>query len=226
LAIDEQPTKEAKMKTSAKNRNPVLAEAIFVMWPSVAAFCREYGFSNQYIGELLYLKKSPLNADNDWLPTCLKLSEIFGISVSDLFHLKLYGIEDPDAVEEIPFSHLPRGAFIYGVPAPKSLATEITDKLFLEALASAFLILSPKEERIVKLRFGLEDGCEYSYEEIGQMLGKSHERIRQIVLKSLRKLRWYGNMKIDPVTQRHTIRRNPSLEELWEEKYFLDCQQE
>ena len=52
--------------------------------------------------------------------------------------------------------------------------------------------LTPREERIIKMRFGLEDGTEYTLEEVGQNFGVTRERIRQIEAKALRKLRHPG----------------------------------
>jgi RNA polymerase primary sigma factor len=49
--------------------------------------------------------------------------------------------------------------------------------------------LTPREERIIKMRFGLEDGSEHTLEEVGQSFQVTRERIRQIEAKALRKLR-------------------------------------
>jgi RNA polymerase primary sigma factor len=49
--------------------------------------------------------------------------------------------------------------------------------------------LAPSERRVLKLRFGLFDGQERTLEEIGMRLGVTHERIRQIEARALRKLR-------------------------------------
>jgi len=58
---------------------------------------------------------------------------------------------------------------------------EITD----EVLAT----LTPREEKVIKMRFGLEDGSEHTLEEVGQSFAVTRERIRQIEAKALRKLR-------------------------------------
>jgi len=49
--------------------------------------------------------------------------------------------------------------------------------------------LTPREEKVIKMRFGLDDGSEHTLEEVGQSFAVTRERIRQIEAKALRKLR-------------------------------------
>jgi RNA polymerase primary sigma factor len=49
--------------------------------------------------------------------------------------------------------------------------------------------LTPREEMVIKLRFGIGDGSERTLEEVGQIFSVTRERIRQIEAKALRKLR-------------------------------------
>ena len=49
--------------------------------------------------------------------------------------------------------------------------------------------LTPREEKIMKMRFGLEDGSEHTLDEVGRAFAVTRERIRQIEAKALRKLR-------------------------------------
>jgi RNA polymerase primary sigma factor len=58
-----------------------------------------------------------------------------------------------------------------------------------EQTAEVLKTLSPREEKIVKMRFGLADGSEHTLEEVGQHFAVTRERIRQIEAKALRKLR-------------------------------------
>jgi RNA polymerase primary sigma factor len=58
-----------------------------------------------------------------------------------------------------------------------------------EQIASMLRTLTPREERIIKMRFGLDDGSEHTLEEVGQTFAVTRERIRQIEAKALRKLR-------------------------------------
>jgi RNA polymerase primary sigma factor len=58
-----------------------------------------------------------------------------------------------------------------------------------EKTAEVLRTLNPREERVMKMRFGLEDGSEHTLQEVGQAFQVTRERIRQIEAKALRKLR-------------------------------------
>jgi RNA polymerase primary sigma factor len=58
-----------------------------------------------------------------------------------------------------------------------------------EQTASMLKTLTPREEKVIKMRFGLEDGSEHTLEEVGHSFAVTRERIRQIEAKALRKLR-------------------------------------
>ena len=58
-----------------------------------------------------------------------------------------------------------------------------------ERTAHVLRTLSPREEKIIKMRFGMEDGSEHTLEEVGRSFAVTRERIRQIEAKALRKLR-------------------------------------
>jgi RNA polymerase primary sigma factor len=61
--------------------------------------------------------------------------------------------------------------------------------LLAETMGEVLSTLSPREARILRLRFGLQDGHSYTLEEVGQKFGLTRERIRQIEGEALRKLR-------------------------------------
>ena len=64
-----------------------------------------------------------------------------------------------------------------------------TVEMLKEELASVLLTLTDREEKVLRLRFGLDDGQCRTLEEVGQIFGVTRERIRQIEAKALRKLR-------------------------------------
>jgi RNA polymerase primary sigma factor len=72
------------------------------------------------------------------------------------------------------------------VVSPAAAAMNVNVK---EQTAHVLHTLSPREEKVVKMRFGLEDGSEHTLEEVGRSFAVTSERIRQIEAKALRKLR-------------------------------------
>ena len=58
-----------------------------------------------------------------------------------------------------------------------------------EQTESVLKTLTPREEKVIKMRFGVGDGSEHTLEEVGQSFAVTRERIRQIEAKALRKLR-------------------------------------
>ena len=93
-------------------------------------------------------------------------------------------LETPIGEEED--SHL--GDFIPddGAPAPADAASHT---MLREQLSDVLSTLTPREEKVLRLRFGLEDGRSRTLEEVGREFNVTRERIRQIEAKALRKLR-------------------------------------
>jgi len=93
-------------------------------------------------------------------------------------------LETPIGEEED--SHL--GDFIEDQEAPSPVEAA-SFALLREQLEEVLETLTPREKRVLRLRFGLEDGRARTLEEVGQTFGVTRERIRQIEAKALRKLR-------------------------------------
>ncbi len=93
-------------------------------------------------------------------------------------------LETPIGEEED--SHL--GDFIEdrGVVSPAEAVINVNLK---DQTGQVLRTLTPREEKVIKMRFGLEDGSEHTLEEVGQSFSVTRERIRQIEAKALRKLR-------------------------------------
>ena len=93
-------------------------------------------------------------------------------------------LETPIGEEED--SHL--GDFIQDEDAPAP-ADAASHTLLKEQLSDVLSTLTPREEKVLRLRFGLEDGRSRTLEEVGKEFDVTRERIRQIEAKALRKLR-------------------------------------
>ena len=93
-------------------------------------------------------------------------------------------LETPIGEEED--SHL--GDFIEDQEAP-SPPEAASQAMLREQLEGVLDTLNPREKKVLRLRFGLDDGKQRTLEEVGQQFGVTRERIRQIEAKALRKLR-------------------------------------
>ncbi len=122
-------------------------------------------------------------------PTSEEIAERMDIDVSKVRKVRKIAqepisLETPIGEEED--SHL--GDFIEdrGVVSPSDAVINVNLKEMTEQVLNT---LTPREERVIKMRFGLEDGTEHTLEEVGQNFAVTRERIRQIEAKALRKLR-------------------------------------
>ena len=122
-------------------------------------------------------------------PTPEELAKELGMSVEKVREISKISqepvsLETPIGEEED--SHL--GDFIPDddAPAPSEAASFVMLK---EQLVDVLKTLTPREEKVLKLRFGLEDGRQRTLEEVGKEFNVTRERIRQIEAKALRKLR-------------------------------------
>ena len=118
-----------------------------------------------------------------------ELAKKIGTSVEKV--REIYKIsQDPVSLEtpigEEDDSHL--GDFIKDESnlSPEEFAT---NEMLKEEISQVLETLTEREEKVIRLRFGLEDGKPRTLEEVGQMFGVTRERIRQIEAKALRKLR-------------------------------------
>ena len=80
------------------------------------------------------------------------------------------------------------GQFVEDEVTPTPIQSAYS-KMLTEKISDVLETLPPREARILRLRFGLENGRNYTLEEVGQKFGLTRERIRQIESKALRRLR-------------------------------------
>lgn len=122
-------------------------------------------------------------------PTNEEIADEMGIPVDKVRDI-LKIAQEPVSLEmpigEEEDSHL--GDFIAddNAPAPQDAASY---SMLREQLLEVLHTLTPREENVLKLRFGLEDGRPKTLEEVGKVFNITRERIRQIEAKALRKLR-------------------------------------
>ena len=122
-------------------------------------------------------------------PTEDELAKKMGLSVDkirDIYKISQEPVSLETPIGEEEDSHL--GDFIKDENnmSPEEYAT---NEMLKDEIGEVLLTLTEREEKVIRLRFGLEDGKSRTLEEVGQMFGVTRERIRQIEAKALRKLR-------------------------------------
>ena len=132
---------------------------------------------------------SQLLHQNGHEPTADEISEALDMPVEKVREImrvaqEPVSLETPIGEEED--SHL--GDFIPDEDAPVP-AEAASHTLLKEQLSAVLGSLTPREEKVLRLRFGLEDGRPRTLEEVGHEFEVTRERIRQIEAKALRKLR-------------------------------------
>lgn len=137
--------------------------------------------------------------ENGKLPTSEELSKIFKTSNDEIDQLKAYKnlsklnrLEDPITFD----NDTTLGEFIVddNSPSPEYILEQKDLKKQVDLALHA--VLNDKEVFVVKLRYGIFDGKEYTLEEIGEKLNVTRERIRQIQAKAIQKLKSGSRTKI------------------------------
>ncbi len=122
-------------------------------------------------------------------PTSEEIAEVMGVpveKVDDILKISKEPVSMDTPIGEEEDSHL--GDFIEDKSTlqPEQHAA---DEMLKEELEIALQSLTEREQKVIRLRFGLEDGKARTLEEVGQEFSVTRERIRQIEAKALRKLR-------------------------------------
>lgn len=190
------------LRVELRTRNNVLWHAIFDTHKTVAEFCRAHDLCHSSVGDILNLKASPYMTKRTGArqtsasfesKTLTKIADrlvqITRILAEDLFPRGLYlGIIPTKMIAEIPSSMYRGLSAAKHLTLPPAQEGIVDAREAREALESALSTLTPREETVLRMRFGLDSPEESTCEEVGQKLGCGGARILQIQAKALRKL--------------------------------------
>ena len=137
----------------------------------------------------VYRTAQQLEQDGGQKPTPAEIASRLGVDPSKVRWLlkvsrRPLSLEKPVGEEED--SEL--GEFIEDEDSPTPTDT-VTQNLLSQKMDEVLATLSPREARILRLRFGLQDGRSYTLKEVGEKFGLTRERIRQIEREALNRLR-------------------------------------
>jgi len=129
------------------------------------------------LGETLGRKPSPQEIAKKLRMPVAKVEEILGV------------VQEPQALEDLSSEDDGPGLlrFVADPNAPSPLERTV-DRELREKIEGTLRVLNPREEEIVRLRFGIGRDMPFTLEEIGRVMGLSRERVRQIEATALRKI--------------------------------------
>lgn len=158
---------------------------------SQKALSQLIGMDIQFIGRVESLRQKPTQEQADEIASALDCT------VEDLFPTEVlarYSASSPATVRiAVPAAAL---VSLVGTSFQPLSLDQVVERAELKTIMSgALALLNDREARVVRLRFGLEDGSSHTFEEVSRELRVTRERIRQIEAKALRKLRRSGRLR-------------------------------
>jgi RNA polymerase sigma factor (sigma-70 family) len=187
-------TARRDLLVQSRFRNLILWEAM--AGRNSAEVCREIKINQAVFGKLLNLRISPFKKyctteERTYTRAARAIAKHFKILPEDMFPESLYSLELPDKVER-SYASVELLPLLAAARMPTLLSSpeEETEKIELKSVLEELLhTVTPREERIIRMRFGLEDGEEHTLNDVASVFNLTTERIRQIETRALRKLR-------------------------------------
>lgn len=184
------PPKDIRVEVRVRN-NLILSRMEHRGIDSVAELARQMGIDSQkatlYV--LVNMTKAARNKGGTWHELAYKLADFFDCMPEELFSefQQEIALETTTSYAEATYIEMQRLATRLQEPVTPELAYEA--KQLRGAITHALGTLTPREARVIRLRFGFEGGEELTLKQIGKLFNVSGARIRAIEMKALRKLR-------------------------------------
>ena len=180
-------------RVDVRVRNNLLLSAIEnAGFESVAEFCREANLNPTALSQLINLKEPPLLQNGTFSATAQRILDYLGALPEDLWtqdqlfmalgnNNKTFTL-DQTQLEVLTYGHSEH--------TPLSFEEEVDKKKIQAAVTEVLSTLTPRQKRFLELRFGLSGfHSELSLEKIGEISEVSTERVRQVIIQALEKLK-------------------------------------
>lgn len=184
--------REYRVKVTVRN-NLLLSAIENAGYKTQAEFARFAGLTPSEVNALTAMRDAPINADGVFSPTAKTLMEVLGACPTDLWteeqltmSLRRNTVEKEMSREAVMMALddncQNRAQFKSG---EELIEQEDLQQAMLEMLDT----LTPREAKVLKLRFGIETDNDQTLEQVGSMFKTSRENVRRIEAKALRKMR-------------------------------------
>lgn len=184
-------TDEYRVEIKVKNNN-ILKRIEDAGYKTVGEFCRlneSMKHKGSTIGEIINMKKSPLNSQGNFHPFLFEMADILSCSPESFFsdvqlHTAIESNKRTFQVNEAEMQFM-----LANTPDQKLLEDIVSEDDKIKSIEDSLDTLTPREQKVIELRFGLNGNDEHTLREIGEVFGVTSPRIRDIEAKALRKLR-------------------------------------
>jgi|GEM_PF-1436929 RNA polymerase sigma factor (sigma-70 family) len=184
------PLKDVRVEVRVRN-NLILSRMEHRGIKSVAELARKMGIESQkgMLGDLVNMTKAAKNESGTWHILALDLADFFECKPEELFSefQQEIALEKNRSEAEMTYAEMQRLASRRQEPVTPEL--EYAAKQLRSAIDQALQMLTPREERVIRLRFGFDGGEGLTLDQVGELFGRSRERIRNIEARALRKLK-------------------------------------
>jgi len=200
---------EYRVKVSVRN-NLILRAIEEAGYTSVAEFCRVNEVGYHQLNELIRFGVAPINNDGTFGVTANKLMEALCLAPTDLWTSEQLNMNLKSSTREFTVTQqdlleaIANGSReLMGLENPEKAAQSSELR---RDINEALLGLTPRQARVLRLRFGLDDNEEHTLEKVGEHFGVSRDRARQIEGQAIRRLRHpaHSNKLLPHITYEHT----------------------
>jgi RNA polymerase sigma factor (sigma-70 family) len=190
---------EFNLKVTVRN-NLVLTAINNSGYTNLAKFAKDNRLSLGLLYDTINLKRPPMLQTGEFSPFAMKLMETLGACPTDLWtneqltmKLKRNTSYRELGTEELQKCLQSSARSLIGLDYCEQEAEEQEAEEIIEGMVDS---LTPREARVLRLRFGLDGEDEHTLEEIAKKIGFTRERVRQVEAKALRKMRNPSRSKI------------------------------
>jgi RNA polymerase sigma factor (sigma-70 family) len=178
-----------ELEVTLQLRNNRLKERRVACGLTIWRFADAVGVSRSDYSALEGLRTSPVGRDGVWRPIALQLANFHCVEPEELFPDIVHNVTQAtasrkfDGDEVVPL--LSQYSAAQRALPDEALIARESDTRLRRVVAT----LSPNEAAVLRARFGFDDGEEHSLRAVGQQMGRTQERVRQIEDRALRNLR-------------------------------------